>query len=117
MEPVEKCQICDSILKTEDEFTAENHSTIFPFYPSRWQRICSTKCQLEAIEFNACWRMKTKIKNMSPVPFETFNDHFKFNEDGGYAMRWWYQMRGEPLMFLFKLDFQNFKKFMNWRLS
>jgi hypothetical protein len=111
-----KCQICGAELKSEEEYAAEKHSSALPWYPSRWQRICSTKCQEKAIGFNACWSLKEKLRNMPAMPFETFNAHFGFGLDGDYAEKKYQLMRTDPLRFMFSLDLENFKKLMSLKL-
>lgn len=105
------CQICDSELKEEQWYTDQNFDTKLSFYPCKWYRICSTECQEHAIQFNAIWNMKEKLRNMQEAPFSTFNAIFKFNEAGGYAEDKYRKMRSNPWLFLQTLDKNYFRNF------
>lgn len=105
------CQICDSVMKDEQWYTDQKYDTSLSFYPARWHRICSVTCQEHAIKFNAMWSMKEKLRNISQVPFGTFNDIFGFGVAGGYAQKKYEMARQNPLIFLMSLDQNNFRKF------
>jgi len=107
-----ECQMCGGELPTEENNVDNN----LPFSPSTVWGICSYKCQENAIQLQACWAMKEKLRNISRLPYETFVEAFGFGEAGGYAQDKYDKMRQNSLFFLYSLDEEKFKKFMDLRI-
>lgn len=117
MEEIITCQWCEKTI-TKDDFKDIDPEVaqIEKFNPSLWRRICSYKCQQKSLEFNAMWNMKNKLRNISNIPFGTFQKAFNFPEAGNYTLGKYEKMRINPAMFLYGLDIDNFKKFVKYCL-
>ena len=113
-----RCQICDNGMPEnfDARFDKTHIHQITQFHPARWMAICSYECQEKAIKFNAMWSMKNTLKNMSRIPFETFQEVFNFPEAGGYAEDKYEKMRVAPHLFIQMLDKNYFKKFMEMKV-
>lgn len=113
------CRICGKDMGTRKEFEEANPNLKYinghKFNPGHCWQLCSYECASKAIEFNACWKMKNKLKNMSGMSFKLFQEAFNMPEAGCYAREKYNYFVSDPLLFINLLDIENFKKFMEMK--
>lgn len=126
-----ECQICKKLLYPDDiekSTEAESASSLgFQSHPDFIKSLpyalqpdskycCSYPCLHSAIMANGAWRLKENLRRLSNASFDTFQDIFAFGVDGGYAKNMFELARSSPILFMYRLDSNNFLRLVNGKL-
>ena len=106
------CQVCKKELPDIEELKKLDNN--LKFSPSHYN-ICSNECQELGIRANACYKLRSKLRNATLIPYETFKEAMDFPTEGGYADDKYEKMRFNPLLFIHSLDENNFRKFIEMK--
>jgi len=104
-----KCQICNDSFTLDEEYEKLCKDLPYELSPQRYG-VCSYECQIKAIRYNAAWKLKETLKNISAIPYAVFQEKFQFSEKGGYAETKYNRMRRDAFVFACGLDQEQFKK-------